>query len=89
MAKDTDNLVVENARGEALGIAEIDYSTMSAEELLTAIGTAFAAKDMKLMGTLSKLYTRKEGEAEKAKRDALNAELARVSADVLREITRH
>ena len=53
---------VPNLGADAL---PIDYSTMSMEELLEAIGSAYASRDMKLMGQLSKLYTKQEGEAEK------------------------
>ena len=65
----------------------MDYSAMSAEDILAAIGQAYAAKDMKLMGTLSKLYTKKEGEAEKAKKDALREALEGVTRDILAEFT--
>jgi hypothetical protein len=59
----------------------VDYSVMSMPELLEAIGKAYASKEMKLMGTLSKLYTKKEAEAEKAKRDALVNELVEKTAN--------
>ncbi len=60
---------------------EVDYSTMSMEQLLEAIGSAYQAKNMKLMGQLSKLYTKKEGEAEKGKKEALLAELIKVTEE--------
>jgi hypothetical protein len=59
-----------------------DYDNMTQEELLQAIGAAFKAKDMKLMGTLSKLYSKKEAEAEKAKKEALQAELVKLTGEV-------
>lgn len=59
-----------------------DYEAMTSDEVLAAMGVAFKSKDMKLVGQLSKLYTKKEAEAEKAKRDALQAELAAKTQDV-------
>ena len=81
MAKDTAIVEPEKAQ-------EVDYSIMSMEQLLEAIGGAYTAKDMKLMATLSKLYTKKESEAEKAKKDALLAELIAVTAETLASMTK-
>lgn len=75
---ETDEAVVEVKK-------EIDYSTYSMESLLEAIGKAYKDKDMKLMGTLSKLYTKKEAEAEREKKAALQQELARVEGDAKAE----
>jgi len=66
---------------------QVDYSTMSMEELLQAIGDAYTTKDMKLMGQLSKLYTKAEATAEKAKKDALLAELIAVTQETLVSMT--
>lgn len=68
----------------------IDYSIMSMEQLLEAIGEAYKAKppQLKLMAQLSKLYTKKEGEAEKAKKDALLAELVAVTQETLASLTK-
>lgn len=66
---------------------EVDYSTMSMEDLLEAIGKAYADRDMKLMGQLSKLYTKKEGEAEKAKKEALLSELIAVTQETSSEFS--
>ena len=67
----------------------VDYSTYTADQLLDTIGKAYAAKDMKLMGALSRLYTKKEADAEKAKKDALLAELIKVTAETLESFTQH
>lgn len=64
-------------------VTEVDYSVMNKDQLLNAIGEAYASKNMKLMGQLSKLYTKKEGEEEKAKKDALLAELISVTQETL------
>lgn len=62
---------------------EVDYSAMDMAQILEAIGKAYKAKDMKLMGQLSKLYTKKEAEAEKTKRDTLLAELVKTTQETL------
>ena len=67
---------------EENAVVEIDYSTYSMEQVLEAIGKAYKAKDMKLMGTLSKLYTKKEAEEEKLKKEALQAELAKLTISI-------
>jgi hypothetical protein len=85
MAKDKNNKPVE-AVVVPVAVAPIDYTTYTAEALLEAIGKAFAAKEMKLMGALSKLYTKKEGEAEKLKKDALVAELVAKTAQAKTQI---
>lgn len=63
-------------------VAEINYDAMTSEQVLEAMGEAFKAKDMKLVGRLSKLFTKKEAEAEKTKRDALQIELQKTVRDV-------
>ena len=84
MAKNVEEMVTPEPI-----VAEVDYSELTMEELLEAIGKAYSAKppQMKLMGQLSKLYTKKEGEAEKAKKDALLAELIAVTQEALSEMT--
>ena len=90
MAKDKDrDATAEEMTTFLKSEAEaVDYSTMSMEALLDAIGQAYAKKDMKLMGQLSKLYTKKEGEAEKSKKEALLAELIAVTQEVSKTVTR-
>lgn len=63
-------------------VVEIDYSKLSMENVLEAIGEAYAKRNMKLMGALSKLYTKKETEAEKAKKEALQQELVTITRAV-------
>lgn len=82
MAEKKSEVVVEEGK-----TPEIDYSTMTMKDLLEAIGKAYAKKDMKLMGQLSKLYTKKEGEAEKTKKDALLAELVATTLTVKAKLT--
>ena len=84
MAKDkvvTPEVVVPEA------VVVVDYSTMSLEELQQAIGKAWEDKDMKLMGQLSKLYTKGEAEAEKTKRASLLQELIQTTQTVSQRIT--
>jgi hypothetical protein len=89
MAKDNKNKQASVA--EVIVTPEVakpvDYSTFTAEQLLAAIGVAFGAKDMKLMGALSKLYTKKEAEVEKAKKEALVAELVQKVGSALARFT--
>ncbi len=66
----------------------VDYTTFTKEQLLEAIGKAFAAKDMKLMGSLSKLYTKKDADDEKAKKEALQKELQATVASTLTKFTK-
>ena len=61
---------------------EIDYSTFTKEQLLDAIGKAYAKKDMKLMGKLSGIYAKKEAEEAKAQKDKLLAELVAKTDEV-------
>lgn len=68
-------------------VVEPDYSTMSLDDLQLAIGKAWEARDMKLMGQLSKLYTKKEAEAEKARKDALVKELVQTTLTVSHRIS--
>lgn len=86
-SKDTQAENVELAP-EPNKAKEIDYSTLSMEELLEAIGKAYADKDMKLMAMLSKLYTKAEATAEKAKKDALVAELNAVTEETLTRLVK-
>jgi len=60
-------------------VAQVDYSTMTYDQLLEEVGKAYQAKDMKLMGQLSSLATKAEATAEKAKKEALLAELVKVT----------
>ena len=39
-------------------VTEVDCSTMSYDQLLEEVGKAYQAKDMKLMGQLSRLATK-------------------------------
>ncbi len=79
MAKDTAQANVAVASAP---VTEIDYSAYTMEQLLDAIGKAYAKKDMKLMGKLSGLYAKKEGEAKKAEHDKLLAELVAKTDEV-------
>lgn len=54
---------------------DVDYSTMSKDQLFEALGKAYEAKDFKLMGKLSSLVAKAEAAEEKAKKEALLAEL--------------
>jgi len=56
-------------------VAQIDYSTMTYDQLLEEVGKAYQAKDMKLMGTLSRLATKAEADAAKAAKEQLQAAL--------------
>lgn len=60
----------------------IDYDAMTSEQVLAEMEKAFKSKDMKLVGQLSKLYAKKEQEAEKAARDAMLAKLAETTETV-------
>ena len=53
----------------------IDYTTMSKDQLFEELGKAYEAKDFKLMGKLSSLVAKAEASEEKAKKEALLAEL--------------
>lgn len=68
--------------GNVIAPPQIEWDAMTSEQVLEAMGKAFKTKDMKLVGQLSKLYTKKEAEAEKAKKDALQTELAKITLDV-------
>ena len=54
---------------------EIDYASMSKDELFEAIGEAYKAKELKLMGKLTSLYDKLEKAEAKEKKDALLAAL--------------
>ena len=88
---ETEDIVEAEAETEEEPIveaeAEVDYSTMSLEGSQLAIGQAWEDRDMKLMGQLSKLYTKKEAEAEKAKRDSLLQELIQTTLTVSQRVT--
>lgn len=62
--------------------AQVDYSTMDKDQLFEALGTAYKAKDFKLMGKLSSLVAKAEQTEEKSKKDALLAELIAVTQNV-------
>lgn len=64
----------------------IDYSTYGKDQLLEAIGQAYADKDMKLMGQLSKLYTKAEASEAKAAKEELLAELVEITQVVRKAI---
>ena len=64
----------------------IDYSTMNYDQLMLEVGKAWEAKDMKLMGKLSSLATKAEQANEKAKKDALLAELVAVTQEATKTI---
>ena len=80
---------------ETLGVSdepkvskEVDYATMTYDQLMVEVGKAWEAKDMKLMGMLSRLATKAEANAEKAKKDALLAELVQTTLDVKARINK-
>ena len=80
----------EDLRPIAVGLEQPtkpNYEAMSLDEVLEAIGQAYKAKDMKLMGRLSKLHTHKEDDETKAKKDALLAALVAVTASTLKDFT--
>lgn len=60
----------------------IDYSTYGKDQLLEAIGKAYSDKNMKLMGQLSKLYTKKEGEEAKSQKEKLLSELVEITKTI-------
>lgn len=72
-------------------VVEVDYSKLTKDALLQAMGTAFetakagkdSAANLKLMGQLSKLYTKRDAEDEKVKKDTLLAELVKVTRETL------
>jgi len=66
----------------------INYEAMSLDEVLEAIGQAYKAKDMKLMGRLSKLHTKKESDQEKANHEKLLAALTTTTAKTLADFTK-
>ena len=83
MANEKTSEVLAEAKADAV----VDYSKLSKDQLLEAIGKAYASKNMKLMGQLSKLYTKVEADEEKAKKEALQSELVKVTADTLAKLT--
>lgn len=72
MAKEKDEAVV----------VEVDYVSMSLDELQQAIGKAWEDKDMRLMGQLSKLFTKAEAQEAKDKKESLLAELVEFTKNV-------
>jgi hypothetical protein len=81
MAKNKEAVVTPEAPA-----APIDYSKYSVDELLKATGEAWEAKDMKLMGKLSGLHTKAVAAEEKAKKEALQKELAATTTDVMNRL---
>jgi len=67
-------------------VKDIDYESMTYDQLLEQVGKAYEARDMKLMGQLSRLATKAEQAVEKAKRDALQAELANTTIAVSKRL---
>ena len=65
---------------------DVDYSTMSKDHLFEALGKAYETKDFKLMGKLSSLVAKAEAVEEKAKKEALLAELVNKTNEVKRVI---
>lgn len=74
-SEDTLGIQDEPTITEKVSPSETDYSTMGYDQLMIEVGKAWEAKDMKLMGKLSRLATKAEVEVEKAKKEALLAEL--------------
>jgi hypothetical protein len=66
----------------------VNYEAMTADELMEAIGQAYASKDLSLMKTLLKLHNEKEKAEEKAKKDALLAELVKTTQTVTDRINK-
>lgn len=77
---DTVDTVVETAA--------VDYTTMTYDQLMLEVGKAWEAKDMKLMGTLSRLATKAEVAVEKAKKETLLAALVETTKDARQAITK-
>ena len=66
----------------------IDYATLSKDELFEALGQAYKAKDMKLMGKLSSLVAKAEAGEAKAAKEALQSALVEVTQETSREINK-
>lgn len=67
-------------------VVEVDYSAMDKDQLFEALGQAYQDKNFKLMGKLSSLVAKAEHEEEKAKKEALLAELVQTTLDARNQI---
>lgn len=67
---------------------EVDYTTLGYDQLMVEVGKAWEAKDMKLMGQLSRLATKAEADVEKTKKAALLAELVEKTLTVRNTIAK-
>lgn len=81
---DTEDTAVVDAPATS---KEIDYSTMTTDQLLVEMGKAYEAKDMKLMGQIAKVHTATEKAEEKVKKDKLESKLQEIVGETLKEIT--
>lgn len=68
-------------------VVQVDYTTMTKDQLFEELGKAYEAKDFKLMGKLSSLVTKAEQVEEKTKKDALLAELVATTIEVRKTLT--
>ena len=64
-------------------VAVIDYTKYSVDQLLEAVGKAWEAKDLKLMGKLSGLHTKAVAAEEKVKKDALVNQLKTTTVTIM------
>ena len=64
-------------------VTAVDYTKYSVDELLEAMGEAWDAKDMKLMGKLSGLHSKAVAAEEKAKKDTLQTQLKETTIAVM------
>ena len=69
-------------------VVVVDYSTMTKDQLFEELGRAYEAKDFKLMGKLSSLVAKAEQADEKAKKDALLAELVETTQMVTKALVK-
>lgn len=69
-------------------MVDVDYSTMSKDQLFEALGKAYEAKDFKLMGKLSSLVAKAEAAEEKAKKEALLAELVETTQETAKVLVK-
>ena len=69
-------------------MVDVDYSTMSKDQLFEALGKAYGAKDFKLMGKLSSLVAKAEAVEEKAKKEALLAELVETTQETTKVLVK-
>ena len=63
-------------------MGEVDYATMTAEELQVAMTEAVGKSDWKAVGAIAKAMTKAEAGAEKARKDALQGVLAELTLEV-------